>query len=113
MIVVTRIEVSDEQRNLLARLSTPQAKKRLATRAEVAEFLAGCVAALTLTELAPATDLKLETPQAARVPAGGSRAHALVQRLREEDPAFCAGRSDSFVYGAAKVAYARELQGRS
>lgn len=46
MKVNANIEISDEQRNVLARLIDGKQVKRLATRDEVRDYVAGCIASL-------------------------------------------------------------------
>lgn len=98
MIVQIRIDIDDDQRNALARSLNPAAKKALASRADVTEYVQGCIAGLNLARA---------TPPAAT---GHSRISQLIERARVEYPQY-AGRTDSFLRGVVKVAYADELRG--
>ena len=105
MIVNHRIELSDGQRNALARLNKPSAPKRLATRDEVRDFINGCIAALEVMEEPE------RQPQPATVSAGGTRLQRLMDRAMEEDGLH--DKSESYLRGWCKVKYADQLGPRN
>ena len=113
MIANHRIEISDEQRNVLARLIKPSAPRRLATRTEVCEFVDGCIAGLRGLH----KDSPIAFAQDYGAPDEPTPYHkraitlmALVERARKEDFHALRGKSDSFAIGWCKVKYADELR---
>ena len=97
MKVNLSLEVTESQRNVLARLLTGKDIKRLATRDEVREFVAGCIESLTEREGAvlPA-DAAIALPQP-RVSVGD------LLTIDPEDEEILRGKAPGYIVGWNRV----------
>ncbi len=108
MITNVRIDLTDEQRNVLSRAINPSAPKRLATRQDVTEYVMGCIEAATAPEAISEAPRAVSTPSSVSAPAY-TRLQAIMERERLSDKRL-AGKSDSYVRGWCKVKFQNELR---
>lgn len=94
MRVNANIEISDEQRNVLARLIDGKQVKRLATRDEVRDYVAGCIASLVEASEATDTEHVAAQPIPLRSPSTGD-----LLRIDPEDEERLKGKEPGFIMG--------------
>jgi hypothetical protein len=92
--VNANIEISDEQRNVLARLIDGKQVKRLATRDEVREYVAGCIASLVEPGEVTDTEHVIAQPIPLRPFSTGD-----LMRVDPEDEAVLKDKEPGFVMG--------------
>jgi len=101
MITHIRTELTDAERNRLSLLFYPDKRNRLASRAEVTDYVQGYLAYAVKASRPPTKE---------NAPTGKTLLLELAVRERETCKAV-KGKSDSFIIGWCKVKYADRLRG--